>query len=190
MPNIENLCVICAKRKGMTAKQLRDLGIGRDFADQCRACHVEAEWENTHSDYGHEGIANGGGDADEFGGQEEFDRVKAEMKQCWICVPDLNEAAKDYVPRAGTSRAGMRLTVSIRAAAKTKAQQVQAQLPEGFKATVRTEKGVTTLRAKGPVTIILRWNENGAFTSGTVQATDGTTRKVRNASEALRHAGV
>ncbi len=191
MPNTENLCIICGKRKGMTSAQRNREGLGREFSDQCLPCHTEAGFENQHSDDAHDAVANGADPAEFTGGQATVDSIKKDMETCWICVPALNEAAKDYTPRAGTSRSGMRLTVPVRAAGKTKAEAVKAQLPEGYTATIRTVKGRTTLTAKGAVTLVLHWDAHrGGFSSGTAQATNGTAKRVRNASEALRAAGV
>lgn len=188
-------CRSCKSRKIGTGNPGRGMyAETAEFArsvELCRPCATEAGWENMHNDDGHDGIKNGGADPSEFGGQENLDGVLTAMKQCWICVPELNKAGMaPATERAGASRAGMRLTVSIRAAGRTKAEQVKAQLPEGFKVTVRAEKGTTVLRAKGPVNIVLSWDQRGAYAGGTVQATNGTARKVRNASEALRYAGV
>lgn len=177
------ICSICSIRPAMNTKQLRDLGLGRDFADQCRACHVEAEHENTHSDYGH--------DIDGPDLPNDDDASGGRVKGCWICHPEINEALATYKARTGTSRQGMRLTVPVRAAGKAKAEAVKAQLPEGYTVTIRQEKGRTTLRAKGPVTLVLHWDAHrGGFAAGTAQATNGTAKRVRNASEALRAAGV
>lgn len=141
----------------------------------CRPCATEAGWENMHSDDGH----------------EDGDSEDADVAGCWVCYPELNLAAKPRSERAGSTRQGMRLTVPIRANGKAKAEAVKAQLPEGYTATIRTEKGRTTLRVKGAVTIVLNWDAyRGAFVSGTAQATNGTAKRVRNASEALRYAGV
>ncbi|WP_249997504.1 Rho termination factor N-terminal domain-containing protein [Actinoplanes sp. M2I2] len=43
------LCVICGKRRP-TSKN------GKSFNDQCDPCHVEAGWENTHSDANHAAV--------------------------------------------------------------------------------------------------------------------------------------
>lgn len=168
-------CASCKTRKLYTGKG-RGVHQAPRLSDSCNFCYTEAGWENEHQDDAHQ------------------QGMQGSVEGCWICFPELNLAAKDRdtarAPRVGTSRVGMRLTVSIRAAAKTKAQEVKAQLPEGYKVTIRTDKdGITRLTAKGAITIHLAWDGN-AFASGTVQATNGTARKVRNASEALRHAGV
>ncbi len=140
----------------------------------CNAHYTEGGWENEHNDNDHSDPANADYAA-----------------KCWICHPELNLASKAKRETAGTSRAGMRLTVPVRANGKTKAEAVKAQLPEGYTATIRTVKGRTTLTAKGAVTIVLHWDAyRGGYSSGTVQATNGAAKRVRNASEALRAAGV
>jgi hypothetical protein len=85
----------------------------------------------------------------------------------------------------------MRITVPIRAAGRDKANAVKAQVPDGFKVTISTKDHVVTLRAKGAVNVTLTWDaDRGAFQSGTAQATNGTAKKIRNASEGLRAMGV
>jgi hypothetical protein len=175
-------CPTCRNRPMYTGK-----GPGVDEAPRlsgmCNFCYTEGGWENTHNDYGHDVD----GEAIEQAGQDEAGK---RVDGCWICYPELNLAAKPRNERAGTSRAGMRLTVPVRAGGKAKAEAVKAQLPTGYTATIRTEKGRTTLRAKGAVTLVIHWDVRGAFVSGTAQATNGTAKRVRNASEALRAAGV
>jgi hypothetical protein len=165
-------CPICQNRPMYTGK-----GPGVDEAprlsEMCNFCYTEGGWENEHQDDAHQ------------------QGMQGSIEGCWICHPELNLATKPASERAGTSRQGMRLTVPVRAAGKTKAEAVKAQLPEGYTATIRTEKGRTTLRAKGAVTLVIHWDAaRGGFVSGTAQATNGTAKRVRNASEALRAAGV
>lgn len=122
-------CPICSTRKMYT-------GAGEKaprLSEMCNPCYIEAGWENTHSDNGHDVDADGNPTGEYTEG-------------CWICHPELNLAAKPASERAGTSRSGMRLTVPIRAAAKAKAEAVKAQLPEGYAVTIRTVKGITTLK--------------------------------------------
>lgn len=184
-------CPICQNRPMYTGK-----GPGADEAprlsEMCNFCFTEGGWENEHQDDSHDAIKNGGADAGEFGEEEQLTAVLDMMKACWICEPKLNLAKKAKRETAGTSRTGMRLTVPVRAAAKAKAEAVKAQLPEGYAASIRTVKGVTTLKAAKAVGvgIVLRWDVRGAFVSGTAQAGNGTTKRVRNASEALRAVGV
>jgi len=186
-------CTICQNRKMYTGK-----GPGVDQAarltEMCNFCYTEGGWENTHNDDNHDALANGGADADEFGGQENLDAALAMMENCWICFPELNLATKPRSENAGTSRAGMRITVPIRAAGRAKAEAVKAQVPDGYKVTIsakRDDASQIVLRAKGAVNITMIWDhDRGAFQSGTAQATNGTAKKIRNASEGLRAMGV
>lgn len=167
-------CPICKDRPMYTGK-----GAGVDEAprlsEMCNFCFTEGGWENEHQDGGH------GDGADD-----------PSPHDCWICFPNLNLAKKGrHSAGAGTSRAGMRITVPIRATGKDKAAAVKGQIPEGYKVTVTTKDGQTVLRAKGAINVTLIWDAaRGAFLSGTAQATNGTAKKVRNASEALRAMGV
>ena len=164
-------CPICEKRKMYTGT-----GPGVDRVtghEMCNFCYTEGGWENEHNDDAHE------------------QGMQGKVDGCWICHPELNLAQKAKRNADGSSRVGMRLTVPIRATGKAKAEAVKAQLPEGYTATIRTVKGRTTLTAKGAVTLVLHWEAaRGGFFSGTAQATNGTAKRVRNASEALRATGV
>jgi hypothetical protein len=81
------LCELC---------QLRPVGYGTNGDQQhathmgyCTPCLTEAEWENVHSDYGHEDpecVAKG------------YD-TEQELAECWTCHPELNEAQREYEPR-------------------------------------------------------------------------------------------
>lgn len=166
------LCSLCKTRPvgtgtGHDAKHARTMGY-------CNPCLTEAEMENEHSDYGHDE----GKDAD-----------GNPTNGCWICHPELNAASADYQPRKGTSRAGMQLTVPLRATGKEKAARVSDQLPPSFALSVRTAKGVTTLKASSAgETLVLNWDLRGRFLQG-LFTTEGKTRKVRNAAEAIRLTG-
>lgn len=138
----------------------------------CLPCLAEAGWENTHSDYGHD---VNGPESSEAGEDEAGKRVDV----CWMCHPELNEASADYVPRNGTSRQGMEITVPIRATAKDKARVAAEKLGAGD-AKIRTNFGTTTLKSKA-MDLELRWDANSRFVGGTVGA-----KKVRNVSEAIR----
>jgi hypothetical protein len=74
----------------------------------CDPCYTEANWENTHSDYGHDDIDTYSLENTTFKVQAEVDRyisdTKVEMASCWICHPELNEATAAYTPRTGTPR--------------------------------------------------------------------------------------
>lgn len=165
----KNLCSICG---------IRPIGGGKsggwedkDFNKQqgyCNPCGDEGQMQNSHMN-GHESIGE---------------------NDCWLCHPELDETAKPYVRREGTSRAGMVVHVTIDAAALDKAFQTIAQLPEGFehkliKPTKRN--GLTTkltFHSLGQ-TFELRWDDRGRCLGGTITE-DGRTRKIRNVAEALR----
>jgi hypothetical protein len=91
---VRKLCNICNIRNQYT-------GPGDEpaprLSEMCNPCYTEGGWENTHSDYDHEGDA----DDDEKAG-------------CWICFPELNLAKtttkktghKNTVAKTHTSHAG------------------------------------------------------------------------------------
>lgn len=140
----------------------------------CNLCLAEADYENVHSDDGH-------GNSDE----------ESIVDGCWICHPELNQAANATARQSsGTSRAGMVITVPIRAAAKTKAATVVTRLGDGYATSVRTVKGITTLKASqaAGVGVVLRWDTQGRFLGGEA-GVDGTLKKVRNVAEAYRVLG-
>jgi hypothetical protein len=157
----------------------------------CQICLTEAEWENIHSDNGHEGIESLTKAETNFKTVKAFNafvaETKAETEQCWVCHPELNEAKKAYTPRTGTSREGIRLTVPPKADPKTKAltvaEKIEGQYFEKGSVKVRTVKGVTTLTA-GDVKLV--WDVRGRFVSAG-SLVNG--KKVRNVSEALRVLG-
>lgn len=160
--------------------------------------HLEqAGWENTHSDNAHEELAATPDDKLTLKGwtfktKPELLAWVAEerqtMEQCWICHPELDASAKDYTQRAGTSRAGIVLTVKRGQTAKEKAEKVQSLLG-GFATSIRTVKGTTTLKAarKSGEGLVLVWDSNGRYDYAASHATiDGRKAKVRNVAEALR----
>ncbi len=163
-------CEICNIRP-VPSLQVRDnAGMSRDMK-YCVPCYEEAGWENTHAD-GHD--------------EENVD------EHCWICVPELNEAQREYAPREGTSREGMVVHVTIRATGVEKAAEVIAQLPsieswdtKVAKPTKRNGQVTKLVFASTVQTFELRWDFQGRFITGTVTE-DGKTRKVRNVAEALR----
>ena len=137
----------------------------------CAPCLREAEWENEHSDYGHDVEGPESDDATER---------NARVNGCWICHPELNRASAEYKGRTGTSRLGIQMTVSLRATGREKAQQVAAKLGGGK---ISNSKGRTVL-VLGDLTLV--WDANGRFTS---EGSKFGKRTVRNASEALRLVG-
>lgn len=152
--------------------------------EMCVICLAEAYWTNVHSDYAHETLKVEGAKTDE----QNYD-----LADCWVCNPALDRSKETYTERTGTSRLGMTMVVSLRAAADTKASQVKAQLPEGFrtKAQVGGAHGilaVTLTGSKGSkdakVSFEANWDGAGRWVSGSVNG-----KKVRNAKELLRVLG-
>lgn len=187
-------CTSCATRKpgqGSASKGDRD---SAKSVGLCIPCYEFGGWENTHSDNAHDSLANGGADAAEFsGGQETIDSITAEMKHCWVCHPELDESSKTYVPRAGTSRAGMKMNVTGGQNGIEKAEAVQKALGKRFALKVTKVKGRVVLDAAengSPFGFSIEWDSRGRFQYGpsTVNV-NGKTRKVRNVSELLRLAG-
>lgn len=96
------LCTICNTRTAGTGKGTdpqHALSMG-----YCAPCLEEAEWENTHSDDGHDHLIR----TLEVGRQARVDNiaqleaeVALEIEGCWICHPELNEAQKAHTPREG-----------------------------------------------------------------------------------------
>jgi hypothetical protein len=86
-------CAICGIRNVGTGREGTHGHGERDQArvmGYCNPCLAEAEWENTHSDHGHDdpdAVANG------YATQDELDA-------CWMCHPELNLATS--TPAAGT----------------------------------------------------------------------------------------
>jgi hypothetical protein len=146
----------------------------------CAACLEEAEWENTHSDNYHDDI--------EPQTDDETDNLGNVLANCWICHPELNRASSAYVMPKGSSRVGMTIHVTPRAAGVTKANEVIKQLPAGFEVEVRDETSYTLLIvSNGAIMMTLAWDVRGRFTSEQTEARNGATRrKIRNVSEALR----
>jgi hypothetical protein len=94
------LCEICSTRP-VHAQTLADTG--RRF---CWECNTEAEWENTHSDDGHDEliakVAEHGGETPSRFLDTGEQYVWKYMTECWMCHPELNEAHAEYVaPKKG-----------------------------------------------------------------------------------------
>lgn len=151
----KGICNVCNRRKA-AANQL------------CTLCSEEGEWENEHSDRGHED-ANGETDA-----------------ACWICHPELNKATKGArVAVTGRSRAGMVIF------AKGTYLHKSALVAEAIKAAGGTAKvkaakdgSVTDLTGEvNGVEITMGWNGN-AFAYGERSLING--KQVRNVAAALR----
>lgn len=180
------------------ANCLRPIGSGpgndADYAKTVKMCNphaTEAGYENEHSDYNHEGFEKLTVRGSSFKNKAELDAYKAQLreetKNCWICHPELNEAAKEYTARQGTSRAGIVIHVSIRAAGNTKAKETADQLSESFSTSIKSVKsgGYRLVAVSATQSFELIWDVRGRFTGGSVTE-NGKTRKVRNVAEALR----
>lgn len=186
---MSKVCEICELRPIMSRQAKQEHGV--DFP-YCEPCLVLADWENVHSDQGHDTIAKTPvGKYPKAWGIPAAHKLEADLASvaqereqmtiCWVCNPELDETQREYTPREGTSREGIVLTVPARAAAKTKAEIVVTLIKGG---TVRQRKGLTTLTAtiKG-TEVKLQWDSNARFIAA------GSTvagKKVRNVSEALR----
>ena len=142
-----------------------DKGTAR-AVELCNFCHVEADYENTHSDDGHNDDVDG----------------------CWICYPELNQRTKaderGTRQATGTSRVGMVITVPLRASGAEKAKVVADRF--AGRAKVRTTKGITTLTV-ADAKLRLVWDAQGRFNYDASRISD---RKVRNVAAALRQLGV
>ena len=78
----------------------------------CTVCDELGGWENSHSDWDHDGIASG--DTHDMKLSDIRD-VEREMKNCWVCHPELvpgapkqghtNTAAKSYSSHANCDHA-------------------------------------------------------------------------------------
>lgn len=138
--------------------------------DLCRPCATEAGWENMHADGEHD------------------------TESCWECHPELNRAGFDpnAAARAGTSRAGMRMTVPVRASGLDKANAVADRIRERFAVQISKptkRNGQVTrlvLDNAGDFSLDLRWDAAGRFLYGPSTANG---KKVRNVSGALRAIG-
>jgi hypothetical protein len=166
-------CEICDTRPIMPGgRMLQVHGVKFPY---CEPCLVEADWENTHSDYGHD---VDGPEADDY------TTAGAHVTGCWVCNPELNEASATYTPRTGVSRKGQVINVTIRATGRTKATEVAEKFNASYKVTVSSRKGFVTLKAASAnETFVLVWDAQGHFQYG--PSTYGS-RKVRNVAEALR----
>lgn len=163
------ICSICEVRPVGTGP-----GADRAFAKEfgyCNPCMTLAGWENTHSDYGHD-----------IDGPESDNEMTGDVrvKDCWVCHPELDVTSEAYVPRAGVSRKGQKLTVTLKATGEQKANEVAEQIGAEFRITINSKAGVITLKVQD---LVIRWDAQGHFLYG--QSFLGT-KKVRNAAEAIR----
>ncbi len=177
-------CIICGIRNGMSAAKRSEMGISKDFSDQCHPCYEEGGWENSHSDGGHATILS-----NNAAGITLTEEQRAEIDGCWICFPQLNLAKRPA--REGRSRMGMQIVAQGNELHKSEVFKKAAEAL-GWKVTISTEddgKEGQRLRAfatKGEETISLAW-EGRAYSYPNSEAfLGGKARKVRNLKEALR----
>lgn len=175
-------CEICETRPIMTGAEKAQVGSNFPY---CFPCMTKADWENTHSDRGHEDIDTYSVANTTFAKKSEVDayvaETKEEMKGCWICHPEMDETQESYVQRNGTSREGM--TIIAKGSAKEKAALVAMAIEGTGKGTVKvsTRSGFTTLKGSfGETKIVAIW-EGQRFHRAEVGS-----RKARNVSEILR----
>jgi hypothetical protein len=162
----------------------------------CDLCLEYAEWENAHSDHGHDEIAKtpegtypaAWGVPAKSKLAEDLAYVASErtmMGTCPVCHPEL-DPRKPRREVTGTSRLGMVMVVPVRAPGEDKAAAVKAQL-QGFRgaAEANDANGVTLRLTKGSkaakITVEANWDMRGRWIGGTVNG-----KKARNASELLR----
>lgn len=169
-------CTICGTRPigGGKSSGYEDVAYNREQGF-CNPCGDEGQMSNSHLN-GHESISE---------------------DECWFCHPELDETKKEYVERAGTSRAGMVINVPIRADGLNKAivtaTKLGLEIPEGatsataIKKALKEQGAVLVSSAKSPVVsfaygdLKLTWESNGRFLGGIFG-----DRKIRNVAEALR----
>lgn len=123
---------------------------------------------------------------------------EAELAECWICHPELNEAqktpkAKRRVLNPSTerkSRVGQVINVPLKAPGIIKAEVTKAKLGDDLLLNINTD--ITThevrLDVNSPkLVLVLVWDADGRYDyEKSVAVVDGKARKVRNVAEALR----
>jgi hypothetical protein len=177
-------CVSCNLRPQMTRSN-PNFSHG---TESCEPCDTLGGWENAHSDAGHDDIDSYTVENTTFKTKAEVKayiaETKREMESCWVCHPELDQTRKDYTPRTGTSRKGMKLNVTRSQSAKEKAALVTMAIEGKGNGSVKvyTRKGVTTLTGKigDEITVKVVW-DGARFSTGQING-----RKVRNVSETLK----
>lgn len=165
------ICSICEVRPVGTGPGDDDRAYAKEYG-YCNTCMTLAGWENAHSDYAHDDI--------EPQSDDETDTSGRKFSDCWVCHPELDATREAYVPRAGVSRKGQKLTVTLKATGEQKANEVAEQIGAEFRITINSKAGVITLKVQD---LVIRWDAQGHFLYG--QSFLGT-KKVRNAAEAIR----
>jgi hypothetical protein len=96
------LCNVCEKRRvGTTGED----PASAKHSDMCGLCYDEGGWENTHTDGNHDWVAKliERGQL-ELADEQEKEEAKT-MANCWICHPELNEAANWKPGKKGVKKA-------------------------------------------------------------------------------------
>ena len=160
----------------------------------CEVCLDYAGWENTHSDMGHEGLKNGGADADEFGGADALAEAVESMTLCPVCHPELDPRT---AKKAGRSRAGMVIVAKGSEVHKSDTFKAAAE-SAGWTVTILVEtyeladdaegKGTRhyATATRGDNSISLAWDGRAYDYPASSAHLNGKDRKVRNLKEALR----
>jgi hypothetical protein len=174
----KKVCRVCNLRSIGTGKGIEN---DKDHAKAlkiCIPCLEEAGWENRHSDDDH----------DDPEASHSLDLAN-DLDACWTCHPELNMASPEYVAPRGTSRAGMVMTVPVRAAGISKAEVTASKFAAiGTKSKITVENERTYLSAlvkDGAITLV--WDQRGRYDYNASSITvNGKTNKIRNVSEAHR----
>jgi ribosomal protein S14 len=180
-----NRCAVCGNRPIDRKTQGRD-------STMCRPCFDFAGWENTHTDEGHDGLADG---STKFDDPAEEKAVRKTMTECPVCA---GTDPANTPPKKNGSKPGRKVTkranVQIDGLSHPKAAQFyHAAKSAGWSAEVISHEAGTTGRASFTVIaktegreISLSW-VGGAYDYDSSAHTDAKgVRKVRNASAAIK----
>jgi hypothetical protein len=120
---------------------------------------------------------------------DQVEAIQAEMENCWLCRPELNQAKREYVQRAGISRKGQVIHAKGDVTEKSRVL-VEAIEAAGGTAKVTKSRGEIKLSGECPRGLIeVRWDARGRYQYGpSVFYPAGSVKinKIRNVSEALR----
>lgn len=148
----------------------------------CPACYEYAQWENTHTDEGHEAVADSTSEEIEL------------MTGCPVCHPELDPRKAPHGERKGTSRAGMVIVAKGSEVHKSNVFKVAAEAA-GW--TVKVMDTFDETEGDGPAryyadahrgddAIQLAWDGRAYDYPSSSARINGKDRKVRNLKEALR----
>lgn len=157
-------CTDCGRKEGFRGSQL------------CDECREYAEWENTHSDHGHDD------------GKGEY------AEQCPVCRPELDPRT---ARKTGRSRAGMVILAKGTEVHKSNLFAKEAEA-KGWTVTTMSEtyelpEGTTgegtrwfATATRGEESISLAWDGRAYDYHASSAVLAGKPRKIRNLKEALR----